>query len=90
MQASGAALKGKGSWKPRNYHEVTQHSKAHTRDLLGKTHEGGCLYLGENQQRTEWEVGLCRVSWGQSFPGWRFPGWGFVGFQVLSLGSLSN
>lgn len=37
------------------YHKVTLYSKPHTRDLLGgkKFPKGGCLCLGEKQQRTE-------------------------------------
>jgi hypothetical protein len=49
---SGTALKGKVSWQSRDkeYHKVTPHNTPHTRDLLGKTQEGG--------KTTEWEAGF--------------------------------
>lgn len=49
LHASVAAPRRTVSWRLRakKYHKVTQHHKPHTRDLLGKTQEDGCLHLGE-------------------------------------------
>lgn len=57
---SVVALRGKISWQlgAKEYHKVTPHNKLHTRDLLGKTQERGCLGLGKNQQGAEQEAGF--------------------------------
>lgn len=53
----------------------SHHTANHSRDLLGKTQEGGCLCSGEKQPRTEQEAGLI---WGflvgRVFPGGDFQG----------------
>lgn len=48
-------LRGKASWQSgaKQQHKVTLHNKPHTRDLLGKTKEGGCLCSGKKQEVTE-------------------------------------
>jgi hypothetical protein len=61
---SVANVKGKLSWQTgaREYHKVTPHNKPHTRDLLRKIQEGGCLCSGKKQQGTEQGAGLYMAS----------------------------
>lgn len=53
--------------------------------FIGKDLSRGCLCSVRSSRELNRDTGLYKVSWGQSFPGWRLPGWGLVAFQVLSL-----
>ena len=65
-----AALKERhpGSWEPRN--TTKSHSTTNfTQEVYWEMHKGVAVSAQKKQQRTKQEAGLCRVSWGQSFPG---------------------
>lgn len=83
---SATALKGKVSWElgARDYHKVTPHNRLHTRDLLVKTRESGCLCSGEEQQRIEQEADYMLDSLGWGDPGWS----GIGGTYGLILGNF--
>lgn len=68
---SVTALKGKGSWGPRNTTKSCHTYQTSCRRFIEKDARG-CLRL-LRQQGTEQEVDFCRLSLGRSSPRWRCP-----------------
>jgi hypothetical protein len=76
--ASVATLRRKVSWQSgaKEYYTIPQYNRPHTRRLLEKIQEDGCICLGKKQQRTKLETGFTQGFFGS------FSGWGLVGLQV--------
>lgn len=78
------------SWQlgVKEYYKIIRLKKLHTRDLLEKKQEGGCLCVHQKQQQTEEDTGLIQsfLVRGWNFSRWNFPGWRYIGFHVKRNG----